>query len=129
MKRPTQDRSKVFITELPPDEDQIIQLLKRDPAQIPKTIRGLIKHAARRLEVAETRRRAIGKHLNDPSRQRAQESKSIAFDIVDRLTQRDRTLLLPGKKTELARRIREQWPRGGPSKPELRTVRGWFPEK
>jgi hypothetical protein len=52
MKRLTKDKSKVTITALAPDADQVEQELKDDPARIPGTIRGFIKYAARLREAA-----------------------------------------------------------------------------
>jgi hypothetical protein len=78
---------------------------------------------------AESRKRSIEKHLNESRRQNAQRRKSIAFDIAARLMQQDRTLRTPRKKSELARRIRTQWPRGEPPPPHLQNLRRWLTEK
>jgi hypothetical protein len=78
MKRPTQYTAKVSITEVPPDADQIVPQLLKDPARISRFIRQSIKHSARLIEAApliqkakqnaESRKRAIGKHINESRR-------------------------------------------------------------
>jgi hypothetical protein len=78
---------------------------------------------------AESRKRSIEKHLNESRRQNAQRRKSIAFDIAARLMQQDRTLRTPRKKSELARRIRMQWPRNEPPPPHPRNLRRWLTKK
>ena len=124
MKRP--DKSKVTITELAPDPDQILQL--KDPAQLSRAVHGLTKQIGRFLAARQNKRRSIDRVLNEPSQQRAQRDKSKAFEIATRLMEQDRMLLLPRKKTELARRIRTQW-KGPSKKPGVRTIRRWLAEK
>jgi hypothetical protein len=139
LKRPNPLQARVLITEVAPDADQIVQQLTKDPARLSGAVRQLIKLSARLLEVrpviqktkqnAESRKRSIEKHLNESRRQNAQRRKLIAFDIAARLMQQDRTLRTPRKKSELARRIRERWPRNEPSTPHLRNLRRWLTEK
>jgi hypothetical protein len=138
-KRPNPLQARVLITEVAPDADQIVQQLTKDPARLSGAVRQLIKLSARLLEVrpviqktkqnAESRKRSIEKHLNESRRQNAQRRKSIAFDIAARLMQQDRTLRTPRKKSELARRIRTQWPRNEPPPPHPRNLRRWLTKK
>jgi predicted component of type VI protein secretion system len=138
-KHPNPLQARVLITEVAPDADQIVQELTKDPARLSGAVRQLIKLSARLLEVrpviektkrnAENRRRAIQEHLNQSKQQNAQRRKSIAFGIAARLMQQDRTLRTPRKKSELARRVRTQWPRNEPPPPHLRNLRRWLTEK
>jgi hypothetical protein len=96
MKRPTKDKTKVTITELAPDADQILQL--KDPAQLSKAVHGLTKQVARLLEARQNKRRVIDRVLNEPSQQNAQRDKSKAFEIATRLMEQNRALRFPRKK-------------------------------
>jgi hypothetical protein len=127
----------VSITEVAPDPDQIEKWIKEDPVRLSGFVRTAVKHIARRLEDApliqkakagaESRKRTIAERLNEPKRQSAQQRKSIALELCARLIQQERTLRLPGKTSELARRIQTKWPKGEPP-PETRTIRRWLAE-
>jgi hypothetical protein len=118
--------ARVEIIEVAPDPDKIEQWAKEDPAAVSKIV---VKQSVRLIEAkqsAESRKRTIEKHLNETNRQDARRRKSIAFKIADRLMQQDRTLGLPRKTSELARRVRREWPKYDSPTPELRTIRRWF---
>ncbi len=123
MKRPTQDKTKVSIDEKAPDPGRLL----KDPAALPGIVRALIKYSERQLGAKNNRRRAIDRAWNESARQDAQQRKSTAFEIRDRLVQQDPTLRLPRKDSELARHIQMQWPNR--KRPSLRHIRRWLTEK
>jgi hypothetical protein len=123
MKRPTQDKTKVSIDEKAPDPGRLL----KDPAALPGIVRALIKYSERQLGAKNNRRRAIDRAWNESARQDAQQRKSTAFEIRDRLVQQDPTLRLPRKDSKLARHIQMQWPNR--KRPSLRQIRRWLTEK
>jgi len=124
------DKSKVRITEKAANPDQITQQLIKDPARLSGFVRQSTKREARLLEAKNNRRRAIEEHRNKSRRQDAEERKSIALDIANCLIEKNPALSRRGKTSELARLIREQWPRRlneGP--PTTRHIRRWLTGK
>jgi hypothetical protein len=124
------DKSKVRITEKAANPDQITQQLIKDPARLSGFVRQSTKREARLLEAKNNRRRAIEEHRNKSRRQDAEERKSIALGIANRLIEKNPALSRRGKTSELARLIREQWPRRlneGP--PTTRHIRRWLTGK
>jgi len=119
--------ARVSVREVAPDADQILQLIKDDPAKLLPAVQGWTKRDARLLEARNNRRRAIEEHRNKSRRQKDQERKSIALDFAADLMQQDRTLQHRRKKSELARRIRMRWPKGKP--PSIRHICRWLTEK
>jgi hypothetical protein len=124
------DKSKVRITEKAANPDQITQQLIKDPARLSGFVRQSTKREARLLEAKNNRRRAIEEHRNKSRRQDAEERKSIALGIANCLIEKNPALSRRGKTSELARLIREQWPRRlneGP--PTTRHIRRWLTGK
>jgi hypothetical protein len=124
------DKSKVRITEKAANPDQITQQLIKDPARLSGFVRQSTKREARLLEAKNNRRRAIEEHRNKSRRQDAEERKSNALGIANCLIEKNPALSRRGKTSELARLIREQWPRRlneGP--PTTRHIRRWLTGK
>jgi hypothetical protein len=77
LKNPT---ARVLIAEVAPDADHIIQQLKKEPALLSRTVRQLIKHSARLIEVApliqkgkkraETEAKTLGRHNQEKNARR-----------------------------------------------------------
>src|SRR5262245_15868489 len=115
MKHPTQDKTKVSITEKAPDADQIVQQLIKDPARLRATVQQLIKHNARLIEVrpliekakrrAEDSRREI-KKVNENQREKTNRQKRNADNIIEDLIKKDPRLRQLGKQTKLAQSVR-----------------------
>jgi hypothetical protein len=128
--------ARVSIKEVAPDADQLLEQLKENPAQIPGTVRQLIKHAARLIEVApliqkgkkraETEAKTLGKAREDSKRQ-ADAWKKAAALIAERWLNKDSRLRLPRQKTALARKVWAELPTI-PKRPSISSVRHWLAE-
>jgi hypothetical protein len=104
LKSPT---AGVSITEVAPDADQIVKLLKDDPARLPGFVRQSVKHSARLIEAAPLiekgkRRIEAEKHLGVANLKRSQNAQA------ERRKYRDIIVRLYGKKPELRRASRER---------------------
>src|SRR5262245_42376903 len=129
-KSPTATMARVTITEVAPNADQTLQLIKDDPVRGPRIVQAFIKQGEYLLRTRTNRRRAIEKALNETARKDAEERKSIALGIANCLIEKNPALSRRGKTSELARLIREQWPRRlneGP--PTTRHIRRWLTGK
>jgi hypothetical protein len=120
--------ARVTITEVAPDADQTMQLIKDDPVRGPRIVQAFIKQSEYLLRTRTNRRRAIEKALNETARKDAQERKSIALSIAADLMRQDRTLRFKRKRNELARRIQTHWPKGKLPAPSARHICRWLTE-
>jgi hypothetical protein len=126
--------ARVSITEVAPNADQLLEQLRKDPAQIPGTVRQLIKHAARLIEVApliqkgkkraETEAKTLGKAREDSKRD-ADARKQAAVVIAERWLRKDPRLRLPRQTSELARKVCSELPTL-PKRLSSNTVRHWL---
>jgi hypothetical protein len=92
-------------------------------------VKHLLRDSALLRQRAEGRKRAIGKHINTGRQQDAQEKKSIAFEICDRLIRQKSGLRLRGQTSKLIRLIREKWLRRESNPPSERQIRRWLTGK
>jgi len=125
MKPRTQSKTKVGIEEVVPDVDQVADQLIKDPVKLRGAIRQSIKHAERRLRIKQKRRESAEKARNEKNTQR---KKTIAFEIANRLRQKEPRLQLPRTANRLAGRIQALWPKEE-SPLSRRTIRRWLTEK
>jgi hypothetical protein len=94
--------AKVSITEVAPDADQLLEQFRKDPALVPGTVRQLIKHAARLIEVAplieKGKKRAEAEKrgaraTNQKKKQKAETNYQEYREIAARIVARDTRLL------------------------------------
>ena len=113
LKNPT---ARVLIAEVAPDADHIIQQLKKEPALLSRTVRQLIKHSARLIEVApliqkgkkraETEAKTLGRHNQEKKRKAAADYQEYR-EIAERLIANN-ARLRRATQNSLAARIRKE---------------------
>jgi len=123
MRRPTQDKTKVSITEKAPDAAQIEQWAKNDPTG---AARHFAKLSARLVRRRETSRRET-KKINEIQQEKTNRRKQTAINIIEQLIKKDSSLRLRGQQSRLAEYVRERWPRRE-EPPAVDTLRHWFAE-
>jgi hypothetical protein len=111
------DKSKVWITEIAPDADQLSKLDPKKLAQL------LVKYSERHLKAKQNRQRGAEKSRD---RKDTQRKKTIALDIANWLKRQEPRLRLSRTDNRLAGRIRALWPKQEGPPPSQRTIRRWL---
>jgi hypothetical protein len=123
--------AKVSITEVPPDADQIVQQLIKDPARYARL---LVKYSARQIEAApliqkgKKRAESAKRSFEEFNKNRPLNNKKPALAIAADLMTKYPHLRLPRRTSELAEEVRARLVKLGGKQPEVRTLRRWLAE-